>query len=81
MNLEIKRSVLSGCEAWSDLTQLLEACNATDGTRHPGRSELCAVLDSLDVAWAGFEHKPLGVKRLLQLYIHGFWPSTCVSRR
>lgn len=26
-----------------------------------GRSELCAVLDSLDVAWAGFEHKPLDV--------------------
>lgn len=45
-------------KAWRDLTQLLDASAAApDGSRHPGRSELCAVLDSLDVAWAGFEHK------------------------
>eukprot|EP00913_Durusdinium_trenchii_P024221 g22741.t1 len=54
-------------KAWSDLTQLLEACNSSDGSRHPGRSELCAVLDSLDVAWAGFEHKPLDGKECHEL--------------
>ncbi|CAJ1357462.1 unnamed protein product [Effrenium voratum] len=45
-------------KAWSDLTQILESCASADGSaRHPGRSELCTVLDALDVAWAGFEHK------------------------
>lgn len=39
------------------------------GCDHEGRSELCAVLDSLDVAWAGFEHKCLGRSNWMWLHV------------
>ncbi|CAE7732699.1 Kcnh5 [Symbiodinium sp. CCMP2592] len=46
-------------KAWAELSQLVEACAGPDGNtaRHPARSDLCTVLEALDAAWAGFEHK------------------------
>jgi len=46
-------------KAWAELSQLVESCAGPDGNtaRHPARSDLCTVLEALDAAWAGFEHK------------------------
>jgi len=45
-------------KAWADLTAVLDSCTlSSEGGKHPARSELASILEDMDRAWAGFEHK------------------------
>jgi len=45
-------------KAWADLSVLLEGCSiSSEGGKQPARAELISILEDMDRAWAGFEHK------------------------